>query len=41
VAAEPSLRDDVFFGAATSLHLDGLSGAELLNRWTTGLEVAS
>jgi hypothetical protein len=41
VAAEPSLRGDVFFGAATSLHLDALSGAELLNRWTTDLEVAS
>jgi pyrroloquinoline quinone (PQQ) biosynthesis protein C len=41
VTAEPTLRDDVFFGAATSLHLDALSGAELLHRWTTGLEVAS
>ncbi len=41
VAAEPALRGDVFFGAATSLHLDALSGAELLNRWVTGLEVAS
>jgi hypothetical protein len=41
VAAEPTLRDDVFFGAATTLHLDALSGTELLNRWETGLEVAS
>ena len=41
VAAEPSLRVDVFFGAATSLHLESLSGAELLNRWAPGLEAAS
>ena len=41
VSAEPSLRGDVFFGAATSLHLDNLSGAELLDRWTTALEEAS
>ncbi len=41
VTAEPSLRGDVFFGAATSLHLDALSGTELLNRWTSELEVAS
>jgi hypothetical protein len=41
VAAEPSLREDVFFGAAASLHLESLSGAELLHRWSTELEVAS
>ena len=41
VAAEPSLREDVFFGAAASLHLESLSGAELLDRWSTELEVAS
>jgi hypothetical protein len=41
VAAEPSLREDVLFGAACCLHLDARSGAELLERWTTGLEQAS
>jgi len=41
VAAEPSLRGDVLFGAAVSLHLEALSGAELLDRWTPGLEAAS
>ena len=34
VTAEPELRDDVFFGAAACLHLDALSGQELLQRWT-------
>lgn len=38
VAAEPSLRDDVFFGAAACLHMDALSGAELLDRWSRDLE---
>ncbi|MCW2847696.1 MAG: Iron-containing redox enzyme [Marmoricola sp.] len=41
VAEDPGLRDDVLFGAAACLHLDALSGAELLERWTTGLEKAS
>ncbi len=41
VAEDPSLREDVLFGAASSLHLDALSGGELLDRWTTGLEKAS
>ncbi len=41
VGEDPSLREDVLFGAASSLHLDALSGAELLDRWTTGLEQAS
>ncbi len=40
-AEDPSLREDVLFGAASSLHLDALSGGELLDRWTTGLEQAS
>ncbi len=41
VAEDPSLRADVLFGAASCLHLDAVSGAELLERWTTELEVAS
>jgi hypothetical protein len=41
VAEDPSLREDVLFGAASGLHLDALSGAELLQRWTVGLERAS
>jgi pyrroloquinoline quinone (PQQ) biosynthesis protein C len=41
VAEDPSLRADVFFGAASCLLLDELSGAELLDRWTTDLEQAS
>jgi len=41
VADEPSLREDVLFGAATCLHLDSLAGAELLDRWTAELERAS
>ena len=41
VAEDPSLREDVLFGAAACLHLDALSGAELLDRWTTELEEAS
>jgi hypothetical protein len=35
VADHPGLRGDVFFGAASALHLDALSGAELLARWET------
>ncbi|MET0999910.1 MAG: iron-containing redox enzyme family protein, partial [Marmoricola sp.] len=41
VAEDPSLREDVLFGAAACLHLDSLAGAELLDRWTTELEQAS
>jgi hypothetical protein len=43
VAGHPSLRDDVVFGAASALHLDALSAAELLARWTSeaGQEQAS
>ena len=41
VAAEPSLREDVFFGVAACLHLEALSGAELLARWAVPLEAAS
>jgi hypothetical protein len=41
VAEDPSLREDVLFGAASSLYLDALAGGELLDRWTTGLERAS
>jgi hypothetical protein len=29
----PELRQDVIFGAACAVHLDALSGAELLTRW--------
>ena len=41
VAAEPALRDDVFFGVAACLHLEALAGAELLARWSDPLEAAS
>ena len=41
VAEDPSLREDVLLGAASSLYLDALAGAELLDRWTSGLEKAS
>ena len=41
VAEDPSLREDVLFGAATCLLLDALSGAELLDRWTAEQEQAS
>jgi Iron-containing redox enzyme len=33
VEVHPELRQDVIFGAACALHLDALSGAELLGRW--------
>lgn len=33
VAAQPQLRDDVWFGAAASLHLDGVAGSRMLARW--------
>lgn len=41
VAEDPTLREDVLFGAAACLHVDGLGGAELLDRWTSELEAAS
>jgi hypothetical protein len=41
VAEDPSLREDVLFGAASCLLMDELSGGELLDRWTTELEQAS
>jgi hypothetical protein len=34
VADHPDLAADVMFGAACALHLDALSGAELLARWS-------
>jgi hypothetical protein len=33
VAAHPDQREDLLFGATCALHLDALSGAELLSRW--------
>jgi hypothetical protein len=36
VAAEPALLDDVLFGAAACLHVDGLVGAAVLRAWTEG-----
>jgi len=46
VADEPDLLDDVLFGAAACLHLDALSAADLLKRWSADddgpeLDVAS
>ena len=41
VADDPTLHDDVLFGAASCLHLSALSGHELLQRWTTTMEAAS
>jgi hypothetical protein len=43
VEANPALVADVMFGAACAVHLDGLSGRELLSRWAAGsdMEVAS
>jgi hypothetical protein len=41
VAENPTLRADVLFGAASCLFLDEVSGAELLEQWTAGLEEAS
>jgi pyrroloquinoline quinone (PQQ) biosynthesis protein C len=42
VADEPSLHDDVLFGAACCLHLAALSGNELLQRWSPpAMEAAS
>ncbi len=41
VAQEPSLADDVMFGAAACLHLAARSGGELLERWTPQMEAAS
>jgi hypothetical protein len=36
VAEDPSLADDVLFGAACSLALDGLAAAHLLGAWEGG-----
>ncbi len=36
VAQEPGLRDDVLFGAAACLAVDGRVGAHLIDRWTAG-----
>src|SRR3712207_7914671 len=36
VAEDPSLADDVLFGAACSLALDGLAAAHLLDAWGAG-----
>ncbi len=41
VAEDPTLHDDVLFGAASCLELAARSGAELLARWTSSVEVAS
>jgi hypothetical protein len=38
VSEHPELREDLVFGAACALHLDALSGAELLGRWQTDRE---
>jgi hypothetical protein len=38
VAAHPEQREAVLFGAACALHLDALSGADLLGRWTLDAE---
>lgn len=36
IAAEPQLRADVLFGAAASLHVDGVAGGRMLQRWGAG-----
>ena len=36
VAESPQLRDDVLFGAACALAVDGLAGRHLLGAWETG-----
>jgi hypothetical protein len=36
VAQQPHLRDDVLFGAAACLHVDGRVGAHLIERWSAG-----
>ena len=41
VADEPSLREDVLFGAACCLHLAALCSSELLERWAPDMEAAS
>ncbi len=41
VAEDPSLHDDVLFGAACCLHLAALSSGELLGRWAPAMEEAS
>lgn len=37
VTEDPSLREDVLFGAAACLYLDGLVGTWLLERWSQGV----
>ena len=39
VIADPSMLEDVLFGAACCLELASLSGSELLSRWTPQAEV--
>jgi hypothetical protein len=34
---EPSLLEDVFFGAAAGLYIDGLSGTQQIDAWTAGV----
>jgi hypothetical protein len=45
VASRPAQAADVLFGAACALHLEGMSGREMLSRWGVGsdsdMEVAS
>lgn len=36
VADEPELLEDVFFGAAAGLFVDGLAGAQQIDAWTAG-----
>lgn len=41
VDADPSLRDDVLFGAAVCLRVDADAGAALMDRWTSEAAVAA
>ncbi|MCU1447502.1 iron-containing redox enzyme family protein [Cryobacterium sp.] len=36
VTDEPELLEDVFFGAAAGLYVDGLAGAQQIDAWTAG-----
>jgi len=36
VAQQPALLDEVMFGAAACLHIDGRVGAHLIDRWSAG-----
>jgi Iron-containing redox enzyme len=38
VAEHPDLRDEVLVGAASAIHLDGLSTQDLMSRWSTRIE---